>query len=96
MKFKVLNELDNVILERRQFMVEVSDVKVTPKREELAKQFSAKMGLDPKTLVVDTMHGSSGTENVTVYIKSYKTQEALKKIELPNNLKKWEAQNKAE
>ena len=39
MKFKVLKELDNPLLKRIEYDVEISDIKATPKRLEVLKQF---------------------------------------------------------
>ena len=89
MKFKVLKEFDNVMLKRRQFDVLVEDIKLTPTRLEVAKQFAAKQGLDPKTLIIDTIFTEAGTEKVKVYAKAYRDVESLKKIEVKNNVENW-------
>lgn len=90
MKFTILNEFENVLLERKQFTVEISDIETTPKRIDVLKQFSAKQGVDSKTLIVDTIFVEFGTNIVKAYIKSYKTEKALKQIEVKNNVAKWQ------
>jgi len=89
MKFKVLEEFENPMLERKQFTIEISEVNVTPTRLEVVKQFSAKQGVDPKTLIVDTIYSDFGTTIFKAYVKSYKTEAALKKIEVKNNVENW-------
>ena len=89
MKFKVIEDLENPLLERRQLKILVSDIKSTPKRIDLVKQISAKIGLDTKTLIIDTIYNRADTNNVIVYAKAYKDESSLKKIEVKNNLEKW-------
>jgi len=89
MKFKVIEDFENPLLERRQLKILVTDIKATPKRIDLVKQISAKVGLDTKTLIVDTVYNRADTNNVIVYVKAYNNEDSLKKIEVKNNIEKW-------
>ncbi len=89
MKFKIVNEYENPLLERRQFTVEITEANVTPKRIDVVKQFSAKQGLNIKTLIVDTIYSDFGSTVFKAYIKSYKDEKSLQKVEVKNNVEKW-------
>lgn len=90
MKFEILKQEDNRLLNRRQFIVKITDVNVTPKREDIWKSFAVKQGLDEKRLVVDTIDSQTGLKDVKAYIKYYDDEVSLKKVEVKNNLKKLE------
>jgi len=89
MKFEIMKQEDNRLLNRKQYTVKVTDITVTPKREDIWKSFSAKQGLDEKRLIVDTVFNSTGLRDVLVSIKYYDDEASLKRIELKNNLHNW-------
>jgi ribosomal protein S24E len=93
MKFEILEQKDNRLLNRKDFIVKISDVTITPKRQEVLKSFAAKQGMDEKKLVVDTINSESGLRDVVAYIKYYDDVNFLKKIELKDNLKNYEKLN---
>lgn len=88
MKFEIIKQEDNRLLNRKQFTVKILDVKVTPKREEIWKSFSAKQGFDENKVVVDTISSQTGLREVQAYIKYYDDEASLKRIELKNNQNK--------
>ncbi|PIU22534.1 MAG: hypothetical protein COT14_00645 [Candidatus Diapherotrites archaeon CG08_land_8_20_14_0_20_30_16] len=90
MKFEILKEEDNRLLNRKQFLVKVTDVSVTPKRQDVWKAFSVKQGLDENKLVVDKIENQTGLRDLTVYFKYYDDEASLKRIELKSNLKNWQ------
>jgi len=89
MKFEIVKQEDNRLLNRRQFIVKVTEVTVTPKRQDLWKSFSAKQGLDENKLVVDKVMNETGLRDITVYFKYYDNEADLKRIELKSNLVNW-------
>ena len=94
MKYKIEREFDNILLHRREFNIIISDVNKTPSREDILKHFSAKQGLDAKRIIIDDIKTNFGSRIFKVFIKSYASEDFLKKIESKSNLKKWENLNK--
>jgi len=90
MEFKIIKDEENPLLDRRQLIVEIGNIKVTPKRSEVLKQFSAKQGLEPKHVVVDTLYATAGCNTIKAYIKAYKNINALQRVEVKNNIVKWQ------
>jgi ribosomal protein S24E len=93
MKFEILEQKDNRLLNRKDFIVKINEVNITPKRQEVLKSFAAKQGMDEKKLVVDKISSESGIKDVVVYFKYYDDVNSLKKIELKDNLKHYEKLN---
>ncbi len=93
MKYQILEQKENKLLNRKEYLIKISDVAKTPTREEVWKQFSAKQGLDGKKLIVDTFFNESGLRDVKVFLKYYDDEKSLKRIELKNNLKKYDKLN---
>jgi len=87
MKFKTLKESDNRLLNRREFMIAVDEIDKTPKREDLLKQISAKMGFDDKKVVVDKIYTSFGMPEIKVFVKVYDSTKDLDSIESKKNKK---------
>ncbi len=85
MKFKTIRESDNRLLGRREYLIGVDDVDKTPKREDLLKQISAKMGFDDKKVIIDKINTTFGMSEVKVYVKVYDNVEELEKIESKKN-----------
>ena len=99
MKFKTVNELDNRLLNRKEYTIAVEDVKQTPKRVDLLKQISAKMGLDDKKVVIHKINTTFGKPEVKVFVKVYDSKKDLDLIENKKNketLKKLSAPPKVE
>ena len=90
MKFEILKEQDNRLLNRKQYVVRVTGIEVTPKREDVWKAFGVKQGLDENRLVVDKIEGKTGLRDVVVYFKYYDDEASLKRIELKSNVKNWQ------
>ena len=82
MKFKVLKEFENPLLKRVEYEIEIDDVKATPKRIDVLKQLSAKMGFDPKLVIVDTIYTRADTSVVVAYVKVYNDEKTLEAVEL--------------
>jgi len=87
MKFKTIKETDNRLLNRREFMILVEDVDKTPKRDDLVKQISAKMGFDDKKVVVDKIFTTYGVPEVRIYVKVYDNVKDLEETESKKNNK---------
>jgi len=86
MKFEIVKQEDNRLLNRKQYTIKVLDMRTTPKREDIWKSFSAKQGLDENRVVVDKVFNQTGLHEVLVYIKYYDDVASLKRIELKSNL----------
>jgi ribosomal protein S24E len=93
MKITVENEFENPMLNRTQYDIKIEDVEKTPKREEVLNKFAAKIGVDSKKVIVDTISTKAGLTYFKAYIKIYKDIESLKKIELKQKIVKWEKLN---
>lgn len=89
MKFEIIKQEDNRLLNRKQFVVKVNEVTATPKRIDIWKAFSAKQGLDENKLIVDKVINETGLREITVYFKYYDNEADLKRIELKSNLINW-------
>lgn len=89
MKFEIVKQEDNRLLNRKQFTVKITDITTTPKREDIWKSFSAKQGFDENKVIVDTVFNQTGLREIQAYIKYYDDEASLKKIELKNNLNNW-------
>ena len=93
MKFEILEERDNRLLNRKQYKVKITDCMQTPKREDVWKSFCAKQGMDEKKVIVDSVESSAGTKEVLAKIKYYDNEADLKRIELEGNVKTWKKLN---
>jgi len=82
---KVLNEIKNSLLSRKEVQIELNHSGIAPKKEtiinDIAKQFKSESNL----IVVKGMIPSFGTNNLDIKAYVYESLEMLKKIERIKN-----------
>ncbi len=93
MKFDILEEKDNRLLNRKQYKVKITDSNVTPKREDVLKSFCSKQGLDDKKFIIETLETTAGKREVIGNFKYYDSEKDLKRIEVESNVKAWKKVN---
>ncbi|HID09091.1 TPA: 30S ribosomal protein S24e [Candidatus Micrarchaeota archaeon] len=87
MEIKVASERENPLLGRKELWIVVRS-KETPKRSELKTRLAAELGVDEKLIIVDRIKTMAGTPEVEAYVKIYKDEEFLQKIEPRHKIEK--------
>ena len=87
MEIKIASERENVLLGRKEIWVIVKG-KETPKRAEIKTRLAAELGVDEKLIIIDKINTISGSSEAEVYVKVYKDEEYLKKIEPEYKIKR--------
>ncbi len=87
MKISILSDRENPLLARREIWA-ILKVDKTPTREEVRARFAAEFGANENLVVVDKILPMAGTPDVKVYVKIYKDENLMKRLELP---KKYQA-----
>lgn len=80
MEIKIASEKENPLLGRKELWIVVR-AKKTPKRSELKTRLAAELGVEEKLIIVDKIKTVAGTSDAEVYVKIYKDEEYLNKIE---------------
>lgn len=80
MEIKIASEKENPLLGRKELWIVVR-AKETPKRSELKTRLAAELGVEEKLIIVDKIKTVAGTSDAEVYVKIYKDEEYLNKIE---------------
>ncbi|MDN5358164.1 MAG: small subunit ribosomal protein S24e [Candidatus Diapherotrites archaeon] len=80
MEIKIASERENPLLGRKEMWVVVR-AKETPRRAELKTRLAAELGVDEKLIIIDKIRTIAGTSDSEVYVKVYKDEEYLNKIE---------------
>ncbi len=87
MEIKIASERENVLLGRKELWVTVKG-KETPRRAELKTRLAAELGADEKLIIIDKIKTIAGSPEAEVYVKVYKDEEYLRKIEPEHKIKK--------
>lgn len=88
MELKILSEIENKLLERKDLRFEIYFGKrQTPKLSEVRDLLVAQKNLNPNLTVIDRIDQEYGMNKVKVYAKVYDNEEALK-VELRHILRK--------
>jgi len=87
MEIKVASERENPVLGRKELWISVRS-KETPKRPELKTRLAAELGVDEKLIIVDNIKTAAGTPDVEAYVKVYKDEEHLRRVELRHKIAK--------
>ena len=85
MNLEVREKVDEKLLHRTRYICDV-DNKTTPTRLEARKAIAAKLGADPKKLVIDKVHQRFGDTRYTIEAKVYESEKHLKDIELAHKV----------
>ena len=81
MNLKVLEQIDNPLLERKELTVQIENQGSTPTRQELIEKLSASLDAKKELIVIKTIKQRFGLDESTAFVKIYKTEAALKAIE---------------
>ncbi len=82
MEISILSKRDNPLLARTEIWAILKTDK-TPTRAEVRARFAAEFGADEKQVVVDKILPMAGKPDVKVYVKIYKDENLMKRVELP-------------
>ena len=88
MDLEVIEEKDNVLLNRRELKLKIDHNAATPSRMEVKKNVAMKYNVDPDLIVIDKMKSEFGKSETKAYIKIYETTEAAKLVEREHILKR--------
>ncbi len=80
MEIKIASDRENKLLGRRELWIVVK-AKETPKRAELKTRLAAELGVDEKLIIIDRIKTVAGSPDAEVFVKVYKNEEYLNKIE---------------
>ncbi|MCR4369312.1 MAG: 30S ribosomal protein S24e [archaeon] len=83
MRVHIESKTQNPLLNRQEVSFTVKEAQATPSRQEIRKQVAAHTNADEKMLVVDVLKTSFGSTDLSGTARIYKSEEELKKTELP-------------
>lgn len=81
MDIKVLEEKNNLLLQRREVKFSVSHNLGTPSREEIKGKIAAYLNSKPELVIIERMKPEFGKRETRGYAKIYETPERLKVVE---------------
>ena len=81
---QILDQREEKLLQRKKVLFKVDFEKTTPKKEDLKKQISEKLKVDPELVVVEKIHQGFGTRTAEVHALIYSDKNLMKKIEVRN------------
>ncbi len=81
MNVEILTKKENLPLERKELLLEVSFSGATPKREELKAAVVAKLGSQPELTVIKKAEQLTGKKTVRVTVFAYTNPDTLKRVE---------------
>jgi small subunit ribosomal protein S24e len=86
----MLNQKEEKLLQRKEVNFRVDFEKVTPTKEELKKQISEHLKLDPELVKIEKADQKFGERSANVSALIYDNKEIMKKIEVRNKKAKKE------
>jgi len=87
MEIKILKTDKKLLLERDEYIVEITSAK-TPSNEELKKALSEKLKKDDSLILIKRINQKFGTQYLTAKCYAYSNPEAIKKFERFKRVKK--------
>ena len=88
MQIEVMEEEDNVVLNRKELKVKVLHSAGTPSRVEVKNSVAAQFNVGPELVIVDNMKTAFGKKETTAYIKIYESAETAQQLEREHILKR--------
>lgn len=88
MKFEVIEEKENPLLERKEIVVRVMHDGATPSIKEIREKLCAQMSLDKDSTIVDNVKSKFGMSESIAFIKVYKSRDRMISIETDAKIKK--------
>ena len=80
MEMKIVQDIKNEVLNRREIVAEVTDKKV-PSKDEVRKKLSALAEVDLKSLIIQKIDSSFGDPKMIVTANAYTNEKSMKHIE---------------
>ena len=80
-KLDIAEEKENPLLNRKEYRVKITQEGSTPSRKEISDAVKGKIKANQELVIVDRVNQHYGKKQCTVYVKVYKSKEALEKIE---------------
>ena len=90
-KMQILDQKEEKLFNRKEVNFKVNFDRVTPNKEDLKKQISEKLKVDPELVVIEKAHQHFGERTVEVSALIYSDKEFMKKVEIRNKKVKKEA-----
>ena len=87
MEMKIVQDIKNEVLNRREIVAEVTDKKV-PSKDEVRKKLSALAEVDLKSLIIQKIDSSFGDPKMIVTANAYTDENSMKNIEKAYFLKR--------
>ena len=81
MDTRVIDEIRNDLLRRREISIIANTNGKTPSRKELEEELISKLGVDPKQLVIKRTRQSFGRNEILCFIRVYDDEQALQSFE---------------
>jgi small subunit ribosomal protein S24e len=88
MDLEVIEEKDNMLLNRRELKLKIYHDAATPSRVEVKQNVGMKFNADPDLVIIDKMKSEFGKSETRAYVKIYETIEAAKLVEREHILKR--------
>jgi len=88
MEFKVIQDVENPILKRREVKFNIEHDGPTPSRKSVIDKIVATMNTLPGLVVVDHMQSEFGKRNTIGYAKIYETIERVREVERSHIIKR--------
>ncbi len=93
MEFKVLEDKENLLFDRREMKLEISE-KVIPSKEAVKEELAKKYSVDKDLINILDISGKFGVRIFTILVQIYKNKEEMNKIVLKSK-KQRDAEAKA-
>ena len=94
MKLHLLNQKEEKLFSRKEVNFRVDFERVTPSKEELKKQISEHLKLDPELVKIEKADQKFGERSADVSVLVYNDKEIMKKIEVRNKKAKKKEEKK--
>ena len=81
---QILDQKEEKLLQRKKVLFKVDFEKVTPKKDDLKKQISEKLKVDPELVVIEKADQGFGARTAEVHALVYSDKSFMKKVEVRN------------
>ncbi len=93
---QILNQKEEKLLRRKEVKFKVNFERVTPNKEDLKKQISDKLKVEPDLVVIEKAHQGFGERTAEVSALIYSDKDSMKKVEVRNKRVKKKQEAKKE
>ena len=88
MNIQIQSQKNNTLMSRKEVSATLAYDKSTPSKEELRKQLSTAMKVDPGLMVIKHIYPGFGRRMATIIVYNYESAEAMKNLEPEKKEKK--------